>query len=795
MLRLRLRARKAKLLQSLTPLRNINTVKCHELFCSLAFSSLFLLPSLNAQFRPPAIPIPQPSATQANPNVKLRPKKVNGIDPADVEVTATTQEVEGALRHLRGKVKIETSDMVLYADEMDIDDETKDVHARGHIKFQHYYNGETLECERADYNLNTTKGTFYAVKGSSPAKIQARPGLLTSSNPFYFEGEWAERDEDRYILHNGFVTDCKLPRPWWRLRGPTFDIIPDDRAIARSATFYIRRFPLFYAPAFYKSLKKSPRKSGFLTPNIGNSSRRGKMIGIGYYWAINRSYDVLYRNQYFTERGFAHHLDFRGKVRPGTDFDAILYGVNDRGIKLGNQVRKEGGYLATLRGQSDLGDGWQARTEINYLSSFRFRQAFTESFTEAIFSEAHSIGYATKHWSTFGFNAIAERNENFQSTEPGDTIRIRKLPEVQFLSRERQISTRVLPLWFSFESRAGLLSRSQRLFQTSQFVDRIDVEPRVSTAFRWAGFQLMPSFFVRETQYGSSLIDGRVRGRDYLRSARGLTVDLVPPSLARIYSGPKWLGDKVKHVIEPRATFLYVNGITDFKRAIRFDETELMSNTTELQISLTNRIYAKKKDGAAEEILSWELWQSRYFDPTFGGAIVPNQRNVLASSVDLTGYTFFDQPRHYSPLVSALRFQRRVGIEWRADYDPLRGHVVNSGVTADARFANYFISLGHNQVRSGPALSAPSNQFRALLGIGNENRRGWNAGFSAYYDYRQAILQFATTQLTYNTDCCGISFQYRRFSFGTRNENQFRIAFAVSNIGTFGTLKRQERIF
>ena len=56
-------------------------------------------------------------------------------------------------------------------------------------------------------------------------------------------------------------------------------------------------------------------------------------------------------------------------------------------------------------------------------------------------------------------------------------------------------------------------------------------------------------------------------------------------------------------------------------------------------------------------------------------------------------------------------------------------------------------------------------------------------------------MQFATTQVTYNTDCCGISFQYRRFNFGARNENQFRVAFAVANIGSFGTLKKQERLF
>ena len=82
-----------------------------------------------------------------------------------------------------------------------------------------------------------------------------------------------------------------------------------------------------------------------------------------------------------------------------------------------------------------------------------------------------------------------------------------------------------------------------------------------------------------------------------------------------------------------------------------------------------------------------------------------------------------------------------------------------------------------------------------MLTVGNDNRRGWNTAFSAIYDFRIGVMQFATTQVTYNTDCCGFSVQYRRFSFGTRNENQFRIAFSVANIGSFGTLKKQERLF
>ena len=78
---------------------------------------------------------------------------------------------------------------------------------------------------------------------------------------------------------------------------------------------------------------------------------------------------------------------------------------------------------------------------------------------------------------------------------------------------------------------------------------------------------------------------------------------------------------------------------------------------------------------------------------------------------------------------------------------------------------------------------------------GDANRKGFNAGFDVHYDYKAAQVQYSTVQVTYNTDCCGISVQYRRFNFGSRFENQFRVAFAVANIGTFGTLKKQERMF
>ena len=56
-------------------------------------------------------------------------------------------------------------------------------------------------------------------------------------------------------------------------------------------------------------------------------------------------------------------------------------------------------------------------------------------------------------------------------------------------------------------------------------------------------------------------------------------------------------------------------------------------NTNDLLLSLTNRIYAKRGD-TVQEIFTWELMQKRYFDPTFGVALVPGQRNVFDATAD-----------------------------------------------------------------------------------------------------------------------------------------------------------------
>src|SRR5262249_5729315 len=121
-------------------------------------------------------------------------------------------------------------------------------------------------------------------------------------------------------------------------------------------------------------------------------------------------------------------------------------------------------------GKDDLGDGWTAAGQANYVTSFRFRQEWSESFNEAIASEMHSDGFLNKDFDTYTFDFVASRIENFQTAEIQTTnangsysyqrnaVLLHKLPEANFSSRDHSI-WKDLPVWFSFDSSAGLLYR------------------------------------------------------------------------------------------------------------------------------------------------------------------------------------------------------------------------------------------------------------------------------------------------------------------------------------------------
>jgi LPS-assembly protein len=264
---------------------------------------------------------------------------------------------------------------------------------------------------------------------------------------------------------------------------------------------------------------------------------------------------------------------------------------------------------------------------------------------------------------------------------------------------------------------------------------------------------------------------------------------------------------KWKHVIEPELVYSYVTGVNDFARFVRFDEDETLTDTNEIQYGITQRFFRRTRSGGSEELITWRVMQKYFFDPTFGGALVRGQSNVFQTLDSLTPFAFEDEPRRFSPIVSDLTIDpgKRFDTQFIVNYDPLRNRLTAIGTLLKLKpYKESFLTLAHFSTLNLPLNPSPpppnfaqrSNQVRALVGYGDVNRHGWNVTTGASYDFAQQVFQNQVVEVTYNGSCCGLGFEYRRFSFGTiRNENQYSIVFRIANLASAGNLRRQEKIF
>jgi LPS-assembly protein len=766
------------------------------------------------------------------------PAKAN-LPPVDeIWYGAIHQDSNNEWRYLKKDARVQTSEMLISADEIDFNSDTRWAYARGHVRLEHYKTGDIINAEKGEFNIETDEGKFYGVTGTAPPKIMTNPAALTTGNPFYFQARWVDRIKNRYILHHGFVTDCKIPKPWWVFEAPTFDIVPGDHAIARSAVFRLKRVPILYLPYFRRPLGRNPRQSGFLTPNFGHTTLFGYIYGLGYYWAMGRSYDMTGVVQYFTQRGPAFLYDFRGKPNRVTDFNFNLYSVDDHGVPQGTPApfgRNEGGTQFDLTARTEI-LGFSGRLDYHYLSSYLFRQVFSYTFASAIQSEVYSLGYLQRRFKKdlYTLNIVADRDQLFESItpygKPANQVVIQKLPSLDFSSRDQNLTHGPIPLWFSFDTSASLLTRSEpygglrpdntplQILSTGP-MGRIDVQPRLSTAFHFARISLIPSitfgataysnfYSVNSSNYAANPTNppttAAFANAGFFRKDADFTLDFRLPAIEKIYTPPAWLhlGPKLKHVVELDATYEYVTGINEFQKIIHFDETDLLSDTNQLTVSLTNRFYRKDKKGNVNEVATWRVEQARYFDPTFGGAVVSGPtgigaRNIVLAAEELTPFPFLDGPRNYSPAVSYLTVNpyQFFSVNWRADYDPLRGKVVAQTYGIGLHFGKFSVNASDNALTAPPVLLPAANQLIFSGGYGSTNRRGWNIGTMVDYDRLSGRRLYDFIQTSYNTNCCGFSFQLRQFNLGIRNENQYLFTFSVANIGTFGSLQRQERIF
>ena len=800
-------------------------------------------------------------------------------DSDSATICADQQEKDGDVYKLHGNAEIHYRTYVLRADEVTYDSDRGEVTASGHFRLDGGPNDDHIKASHGTYNLTAETGRFYDVTATTGFRYHGKAVVLTSTAPFAFTGKIVEKDSpEHYVVFDGTITTCELPHPNWQFNARKVVVDVGGNARIYHSTFWLHGFPVLYFPFATHPVARGVRETGFLVPSIGRSSTNGNEIGDSFYWAINRSMDGTVGAEYMSKRGWAQRGEFRARPSDTSYVDLNFFGVIDRGISepatctgtppvcVATPPLKEGGQEARLAAEANF-YGFRAVSNIDYLSSFLFRLAFNDVYSQAINSEVKSQVFLSKAINGFSVGGMVERYQNFFQTTNADgtlsnpptfdSVRVLHTPSADASSVDRKLYRS--PFFWSFDVSAAGLSRGEPGFQTAGTLGRFDFSPGISLPLQFHGWSLRPALTLRETYYSQRLVDGLAVNDPTNRQALETSVEVRPPVLEKIFD-KEFLGKKWKHVIEPRVVYRYLTGVNDFANVLRFDERDILSDTHEVEYGFVTRLYSKRVSastrdcdalmtgiavGAAapeqtvpwqrvttldsqpcnpgpetKEVVTWEVAQKYFLDPTFGGALVTGQRNVFTTTEELTGIAFATEPRHLSPLVSRFRAatSSHTDTEWDLDYDFQLSRINASTLLVNYNLGPFTVGGGDaflqipqsttttNPPSEGTCSPSPSNtttaptckfqQFRVALGYGGLARRGFSAATGFGFDTETRQLQFATAETTYNWDCCGLTVEYRRYAIANvRNENLFRFTFSLANIGSFGNLRRQERLY
>jgi LPS-assembly protein len=819
----------------------ISLLACIVLFCAAMIGAQTTNP-VDRKITNPVTDTPNVNPLQqdqpARPASPGRPAPIQSGDSLEVTCNKETRTgpKNAGVSVCEGNVDARIGTYRLQADKVTVYDDTNKLIADGNVVFDQG-DQQRITGSHAEWNYRTKTGFFVNSTGYTN---QTQDGTR-----MYFTADRVEKISlDTIVAENVDITACDEEVPKWSFHAKRVKIKTGDRARIVSPVFRVKRVPVMYLPYASLSLKHGDRASGFLTPTVGGSGAKGYRVSEAYYLTLGRSADVTFRGDLFSKRGLGFGAELRTRANSRSFFNMGFYAVKDRmfGPKKDAQHPDQGGSSFYIDAVHYFPNGFLAAADVNITSSLTFRQIFSDSIQQVISPDERSQVFVNKNYHEYSLNL---RLNSQVTTLQNSSIRIRELPSITLDRRPSPLPWfKKIPLYFSFESGLEGVSRKERTGDLAAFraangrdpiitpsiVQRFDFHPSLTMPLSFAGWTLTATVGARGTYYSNSIdpTTHLILPRDVVRGDGEFELDLRPPALAKNFhrsDGSVWF----RHTIEPYLIYRRIAGIDDFSRVIRFDYVDAIADTNELEFGVSNRFYTrrstesvgKKASSAAKrekkaplasqpyEALTITLRAKYFFDPTFGGALIPGQRNQFYPINTLSGFTYGAVPRRFTPLNIDVRYRptRILSGDFRTDLDTHGGGLRDMSATFNLEksivqaFSGFYytraVELVPSLVRYANALgrepgTVRASELRTGISLGKSDH-GLFGGTSLYFDFQKRpfsgnrSLISSTTTIGYSWKCCAVTVQDFTFNVGLRSENRLVFAFRLNGIGTFGT--------
>lgn len=700
-------------------------------------------------------PIKQFSAPKSKFSFDFGARKQGGT----VAIKADRQEyVREDYAVLEGNVVVTYQDIKISADRVTWNQKTNDVQAEGNVILDQ--GPQRLSAKRLFFNLDSKSGTLFEASGYVDPSI-------------YFTGEKIEKvDERTYRLTNGVFTSCELDDPAWAFHLGSGVVTVDDYARLKDLSFRVKRAPVIWTPYIVWPTKRD-RAQGFLVPKVGLSNRFGAYLGNAYFIPVGQTADAtlfadLYSKGYFgggVEARYVPNNDVKGNVEAYAVRDA-----ENKKIEWRYDVRHT---------QENLPGGFRGVVDVEDFSSLDFFQRFSRDFDLNTKSNIYSSAYLTRNRGNHAINLRAEKREHFLGTT---TNVFEQLPSLEYRIYPNQLGN--TPFYFSLESSAAHLRTS--LGGANYY--RADIFPTVSMQLRTpAWLSVKPQLSLRETYYTSSFDETRnISDEEISRTYAQGQVEVVGPSLSRIFAGNLGGFNRFKHVVEPRVRYLYTSGVDreDQQRVIPFDTVDspflpIVRDTVEY--SLTQRLLAKeaKEGSSAREIVSLTVRQT---------ASLSKPINDVPGTITGDRFTPLSVTAHINPYQS-------ISLDANASFGNRSKELDQASLSANINGpANSYVALTWfasfaNLTPNGN----DSSQFRVNAGapvwrdkIRADVQLNFDASRNEFLEQRYMIGTHAS--------CYSVALEYRDFPAFRLGEapdrtRDYHLSVSLKNVGTFVDLR------
>lgn len=256
-------------------------------------------------------------------------QQADGLNPDQLylEADKVLRDEQNGRTIATGNVEARYQGRTLTADEVVFESASRMIRARGKVRIINPDRTAQFADEIVlDQSLTVGAASGFAARSEGQIKMAAATAV--------------RRSETLNELNRAIYTPCEICAENGKTRAPSWSIqaerIVQDRerqvVTYRNAVIRVRGLPVFYLPVFWHPDPQAERRSGFLTPDIQTSGRRGLSYEQPYLFVLSPSADVTlspqinsrvapFVNAHYRQRFRSGAVDVRGGFTYDRDFD------------------------------------------------------------------------------------------------------------------------------------------------------------------------------------------------------------------------------------------------------------------------------------------------------------------------------------------------------------------------------------------------------------------------------------------------------------------------------------------